>query len=145
LAQSLPPHAAVDAIRQRQHLVVDQHGKCREGRDEWRRERLQPGVQVAILAGEIVAGIAHGGIGRAPADMLRRIDDEVAPVPDELCLGPLPQPGDIDGVPVWLLAPEQIADPEPGARGNDKGYEGKQKRAEPLHSLPRESDFWPEP
>src|SRR6187549_246569 len=102
---------------------------------------MAPRTAAARRSGGIVAGIAHGGIGRALADMLRRIDDEVAPVPDELCLGPLPQPGDIDGVPVWLLAPEQIADPEPGARGNDKGYEGKQKRAEPLHSLPRESDF----
>jgi hypothetical protein len=69
------PHAAVDPIGQRENLVVDQHGKGRQGGYERRREGLEPGVQMAVLAGEVVASVAHGGIGRVLADMARRIDD----------------------------------------------------------------------
>src|SRR5262249_33601409 len=97
---------------------------------------------MTILAGEVVACIAHGGIGRAFADMARRVDDQVAAIANEVVLGALPKPGDIDRVPVGLLAPKQVADTEPGGGRNDKGYEGKQKRADPLHSLPRESGLW---
>ena len=43
-------------LGEREDLIVDHHGEGGEGRDEGRGERLQPGVQMAVLAGEIVAG-----------------------------------------------------------------------------------------
>src|SRR5262249_11899058 len=92
LAVQAPSHAAVDAVGQREYLVVHQHRESRKGGNEWRREGLEPCVQMTILAGEIVTGIAHGGIALAFADIARCVGDEVPPVADEIGLWPLPQP-----------------------------------------------------
>ena len=96
-------------MRQREHLVVDHHGEAREGGDEGRGESLKPGIQVAVLAGEIVAGIAHGGIDGILAEMLGRVDDQVPAIADKIVLRAWPELGDVDGVPIFVDAPEIIA------------------------------------
>ena len=78
-AVEAPPHAPVDAIGQRQNLVVHHEGIRREGGDEGRGEALQSGIEMTILAGEIIAGIAQGGVGGVLADMAGGIDDQILP------------------------------------------------------------------
>ena len=51
LAVHAPPHAAIEPLRQRQHLVVDEHREGGEGRDERRGEGLESGFEVTVLAG----------------------------------------------------------------------------------------------
>ena len=75
LAVHAPVHAAIDALFERKHLIVGQHGKCGEGRDEGGGKGPQSGVQMAVDASQVVACVALLGIGRVLADMLCRIDD----------------------------------------------------------------------
>jgi hypothetical protein len=50
LAVHASPHAAIDALFERDHLIVHQHGKRGEGRDEGSGERPQARVEMAVLA-----------------------------------------------------------------------------------------------
>jgi hypothetical protein len=55
---------------------------------------------MTVLAGEIIAGIAHGGVGGVLADMAGGIDDQILAVADEIVLRPRSKLGDIGGVPI---------------------------------------------
>ena len=105
-------HAAVDPARQRQHLIVDHHREGAERGHERRGERLKPRVQMAVLAGKVVAGIAHGRIGRVLADIAGRVDDQILAVTDKIVLRARAELGDIGngGIPIGWRPPQHIAD-----------------------------------
>ncbi len=67
---------------------------------------------MAILASEVVSGIAHGRVGRALADIAGRVDDQVLAVADEVVLGPGSELGDVrdGGIPIDGRPPQHIAD-----------------------------------
>ena len=73
---------------------------------------------MAVLAGEIVAGIAHGGIDGILAEMLGRVDDQVPAISDKIVLRAWPELGDVDGVPILVDAPEIIAGCNAAGGGN---------------------------
>ena len=75
LAVHAADHAAIDALLERDHLVVDHHGKASVGRNERGAEGPQSGIQMAVHASEVIASVALRRIGRVLADMGCRIDD----------------------------------------------------------------------
>lgn len=76
-------------------------------------ERLEPGIQVTTLTGEIVAAETHGGIGRALADMLRRVHDQRVSIADEIVLSAGTEAVHVGRIPIGRPAPDQIADAQP--------------------------------
>ena len=77
---------------------------------------------MAILAGEVVAGVAHGRIGRVLADMARGVDDQLPAVANEVVLGAFTQLGDVDRVPIGWDTPQDIAGAETGSTcGHEQG------------------------
>jgi len=62
-------------------------GKFSEQAEQRNAELLRPGLEMAIAAGEIVAGKALGGIRNLGTDMGVGRRDEVAPLPHQAAIG----------------------------------------------------------
>ena len=120
LAIHAAPHAAIDAIFQGEHLIVHQHGKRGEGRDEGRGERPEPRVEMAVHAGEVVAGVALLRIARALADMRCGIDDQGMAVADDVVLRARRQIGDVARIPIGRPAPDEVAGPNSCCQGGNQ-------------------------
>ena len=105
LAVHAPQHAAIDALFERNHLIVDQHGKTGEGGDEGGGEGLEPGVEMAVRAGEVVSRVALRLIGCALADLACGVDDQRMAVPNAIAFGSGRQIGEVARVPIRRPAP----------------------------------------
>jgi hypothetical protein len=108
LAVHAPLHAAVDTFGKREHLIVDHHRKS-QGGNERRGKGLESGVQVAALAGEIIAGKTHGGIVSVLPDMFRGVDDQILAVADEIVFRTGAEPVDIGCIPIGRSPPNEIS------------------------------------
>ena len=116
----LADHAAIDALFQRDHLVVDHHGKAGVGRDERSAEGPQAGIQMTIHASEVVAGIAVLRIGRVLADMRCRIDDQGMALENEIVNWTRREVGDVARIPIGRPAPDDIAGAKPRCQRGDQ-------------------------
>src|SRR5262249_51147918 len=78
-------HAAVDALLQRADLAFASAilGELPPCAGERHGIGLRAVLEVAVLAGEIVAGVASGGIRSGRADLVRRIDHQGVAVFDK--------------------------------------------------------------
>src|SRR4029079_18676120 len=63
-------------------------------------------IEMAALAGEVVAGLAHGGSDGILAGMLGRAGGPVPAISAQIALRAWPELGDGDGVPIPVDAPE---------------------------------------
>ena len=125
LAVHAADHAAIDAL-----LQCD--APCR--RPSWenwhrskRRElrRASARIEMAVHACQIVSGIAVLWIGRALADMRRRIDDQRMAFADEIVGRAGREVGDIARIPIGRPAPYDVS----GAKSRCQG--GNAARSQP--------------
>src|SRR6478672_678050 len=75
---------------------------------------------MAVDAGQVVAGVAFLRISRVLADLLRRIDDEVVSVANDIVLGVRRQLRDVALIPIGGPAPNEVPDAKTHCRRHDE-------------------------
>ena len=128
-------HAGIDAVGERNLRARTRAigGKIFRKPEDRQAEFLHAGVEMAVAAGEIIAGIALGLVEDVGADMGVGRDEEIAPAPHELAMRVIGQRADIGNRPELRTRRAEFLRPRRGDERCGEHHAGEKGRAHEIN------------